>query len=236
MSYNRASVNNVAPDTSGNIPITTDDIPATANSGYTPLVDGRLASTPISDLSDVASGGGAGEALGYDGASWTATSIGVAMTTPTLDWRYPSAGNVGASPLQSTVGMRTYLGRLPPGIVTQQGGGVSTGYSYTGVPATNTKWPSGFILVSGTYWMTITMRPRCTAPLRIQLRNFSSGDYWGPQALFEGGGTSAGNRKLTGLGTASVGDVVGVEVRSGIALLGNDQWYRFLNVNILKIG
>jgi len=104
MSHNRTSVNSVNPDATGNISVTTDNIPETAsNEYYTPArIDTKIAATGIDAFSDVNTSGAAdGNALVLSSGVWTpqtvAASADVIMIGNGATQAYPWTGAVGTA-------------------------------------------------------------------------------------------------------------------------------------------
>lgn len=242
MSHNQTSLNGAPPGVDGNIPINADDVPEGASSGYTGYVDSHLASSvSITNFSDVTAGDARG-LLTYSAPNWSASDLTGALSKGSFDWRYPTASNWNYTGLTSTVGQRTYLGRKTGfgAVITQlpTGSGPVAGYDYSGVPAVSTTWPSALVVDAGTYWVKFQIRPRPAGapdPLTLQIRNFTTGDYWGPKVRYEDS-LLLGPTTLSGVGTASASDQIGIEVMAGTgAMIFDEQYARYNNLQIIKV-
>ena len=82
MSHNKTKVNSIVPDGSGNISITTDDVPETgSNEYYTPArIDAKIAATSVGAFVDVSTAGAvAGDALVLSAGVWTPAGVSAAV-------------------------------------------------------------------------------------------------------------------------------------------------------------
>lgn len=104
MSHNKIQVNSVDPDGSGNISITTDNVPETAtNEYYTPArISSKIAATSINALADVTTAGAtAGQTLILSGGVW---SPGSATISVAADLRMIGDGSSTAYPWTGAAG------------------------------------------------------------------------------------------------------------------------------------
>jgi hypothetical protein len=104
MSHNKIQVNSVNPDGSGNISITTDNVPETAtNEYYTPArIDTKIAATNIDAFADVNTAGAAdGNALVLSSGTWAPATVAatadVSMIGNGSTQAYPWTGAVGTA-------------------------------------------------------------------------------------------------------------------------------------------
>jgi len=244
MSHNRISVNAVPPGIDGDIPIDADDVSEGASGGYTPYVDTHLATTDLAELADVDAGVLDGQYLGYDSATTKWKGVSVGISEGSFDWRYPSVGNWSVGSYTYTSAHRWHLGRKTGfGIVVTElpssGAGPVTGYGYSGSVTTSTTWPTALKLVAGHYLLQIQCRPRLTGAYSVsfQIWNFTQGVAWGPRVFYDDNlGSSPGPTTLIGCGQANLNDEVGVDVVDGRAKVADENWAKFKDLQLIRIG
>ena len=229
MSHNTTTLNGLDPAS-----ITTDNIPPTASKGFTPLVDVYCgASVDVDALSDVSTGVD-GQYLGYTSASstWEGKTVSVTASQGSMDWRYPSMLNWNAGSNTAVAGERWHLGRKPGGgiIVTElpsPGADPVQSYNYSGGASYNTLWPTAWKVAAGHYLLIIQCRPRYSGSFSatLQIKNYTSGIYWGPRVFFDDlQGSDSGPTELVGCGSASLNDQIGVEIVDGKAMMADEAW------------
>jgi len=248
MSHNQSRINNVSPDSAGDISLTTDEIPPTVSKGFTPLVDSYLgASKSINDLSDIdTSGASAGEGLTYVSASgdWqgaalpsgdiSAGSFDVRVRNPAYN-----AGYVVYTPTPTRLLLyRRNTSQVDATELPSSGTGPYLGYVYNGAPFGSSIWPTAFKMAAGHYIAWWQFRPRFDAlnAVEVQIKNYTTGDYWSPKARFDpNDSTDSGPTNLRGSGSCSTNDLVGIEIVSGSMAHGDEVWAKYYNFILIKV-
>ena len=249
MSHNRLTINSVDSDGSGNVSITTDDLTPSATKGLTPFVDTYLGSSKsINDLTDVDTGGASdGEGLTYVAASseWQPAALpsGNISAGGSFDFRVRNPTYNAGYAVYTPTPTRLLLYRRNTAQVdaTERPGGASgpyKGYEWSGAPFGSSIWPTAFKMKAGHYLAWWQFRPRFDGlnAVEVQIKNYTSGEYWSPRARFDpNDSTDSGPTNLRGSGSCSENDYVGVEIVSGSMAHGDEVWAKYYNFILIKV-
>jgi hypothetical protein len=94
-------------------------------------------------------------------------------------------------------------------------------------------------VAAGHYLVMIQARPRLSGSYScaFQLKNFTSGDYWGPRVFYDDALSSdSGPTELVGCGSASLNDQIGVEQVDGRSRVADEVWFAWKSIIFIKVG